>query len=32
MKPLQRRVSREAFQKMNLVLPDQSDEGHLAIA
>jgi phosphatidylglycerophosphate synthase len=32
MKPLQRRVSREAFQKMNLVLPDQSNQGHLAIA
>jgi len=32
LRPLQRRVSREAFQKMNLVLPDQVDEGHLAVA
>jgi phosphatidylglycerophosphate synthase len=32
LKPLQRRVSREAFQKMNLVLPDQVDEGRLAVA
>jgi phosphatidylglycerophosphate synthase len=32
MKPLQRRVSREAFRKMNLALPDQADEAGLAFA
>jgi phosphatidylglycerophosphate synthase len=32
LKPLQRRASREAFQKMNLVLPDQEGEGRLAVA
>jgi phosphatidylglycerophosphate synthase len=32
LKPLQRRASREAFQKMHLVLPDQEDEGRWAVA
>jgi hypothetical protein len=32
LKPIQRRASREAFRKMDLVLPDQADEGHLAMA
>jgi phosphatidylglycerophosphate synthase len=32
LKPLQRRVSREAFQKMHLALPDQIDEGRWAVA
>ena len=32
LRPLQRRVSREAFQKMKLVLPDQEGEGRLALA
>jgi phosphatidylglycerophosphate synthase len=32
LKPLQRRSSREAFQKMNLVLPDQTGEARLAVA
>ena len=32
LRPLQRKASREAFQKMKLVLPDQDGEGRLAIA
>jgi phosphatidylglycerophosphate synthase len=32
LKPLQRRVSREAFRKMHLTLPDQGGEGRWAVA
>jgi hypothetical protein len=32
MRPLQRRVSREAFQKMNLVVPEPTGDGRLAVA
>jgi phosphatidylglycerophosphate synthase len=32
MRPLQRRASREAFQQMNLGLPDRTDEADLAFA